>query len=73
MSANEQIKCPNCGTNIDVTNIISHQLEAELQAKFQAQLNTERSKMNELEAKLRDEKMAFEEKKKRENEFTLNY
>ena len=55
MSANEQIKCPNCGTNIDVTNIISHQLEAELQAKFQAQLNTERSKMNELEAKLRDE------------------
>ena len=68
MSTNEQINCPNCGTNIDVTNIISHQLEAELQAKFQAQLNTERSKMNELEAKLRDEKMAFEEKKKRENE-----
>lgn len=68
MSTNEQINCPNCGTNIDVTNIISHQLEAELQAKFQAQLNTERSKMNELEAKLREEKMAFEEKKKRENE-----
>ena len=68
MSTNEQINCPNCGTNIDVTNIISHQLEAELQAKFQAQLNTERSKMNELEAQLRDEKMAFEEKKKRENE-----
>jgi hypothetical protein len=68
MSTNEQINCPNCGTNIDVTNIISHQLEAELQAKFQAKLNTERSKMNELEAKLRDEKMAFEEKKKRENE-----
>jgi hypothetical protein len=64
MSTNEQINCPNCGTNIDVTNIISHQLEA----KFQAKLNTERSKMNELEAKLRDEKMAFEEKKKRENE-----
>ena len=68
MSTNEQINCPNCGTNIDVTNIISHQLEAELQAKFQGKLNTERSKMNELEAKLRDEKMAFEEKKKRENE-----
>lgn len=68
MSTNEQINCPNCGTNIDVTNIISHQLEAEFQAKFQAKLNTERSKMNELEAKLREEKMAFEEKKKRENE-----
>ncbi len=68
MSSNEQIKCPNCGTNIDVTNILSHQLEAELQAKFQAQLQSERSKMNELEEKLRDEKMAFEENKKHEKE-----
>ena len=68
MSSNEQIKCPNCGTNIDVTNILSHQLEAELQAKFHAQLQSERSKMNELEEKLRDEKMAFEENKKHEKE-----
>jgi hypothetical protein len=68
MSANEQIKCPNCGTNIDVTNILSHQLEAEFQAKFQSQLQSEQAKMNELVEKLRDEKMAFEEKKKRENE-----
>lgn len=68
MSANEQIKCPNCGTNIDVTNILSHQLEAEYQAKFQTQLHSEQTKMNELVEKLREEKMAFEEKKKRENE-----
>jgi len=68
MSSNEQIKCPNCGTNIDVTNILSHQLEAELQAKFQAQLQSERSKMNEAVEKLRDEKLAFEENKKREKE-----
>ena len=68
MSSNEQIKCPNCGTNIDVTNILSHQLEAELQAKFQAQLQSERSKMNEYEKKLRDEKLAFEESKKHEKE-----
>jgi len=68
MSNNEQIKCPNCGTNIDVTNILSHQLEAELQAKFQAQLQSERSKMNEAVEKLRDEKLAFEENKKREKE-----
>ena len=68
MSSNEQIKCPNCGTNIDVTNILSHQLEAELQAKFHAQLQSERSKMNELVENLRDEKMAFEENKKHEKE-----
>jgi hypothetical protein len=68
MSANEQIKCPNCGTNIDVTNILSHQLEAEYQAKYQAQIHSEQTKMNELVDKLREEKQAFEEKKKRENE-----
>ena len=68
MSSNEQIKCPNCGTNIDVTNILSHQLEAELQAKFHAQLQSERSKMNELVENLRNEKMAFEENKKHEKE-----
>jgi hypothetical protein len=68
MSSNEQIKCPNCGTNIDVTNILSHQLEAELQAKFHAQLQSERLKMNELVENLRDEKMAFEENKKHEKE-----
>ncbi len=68
MSSNEQIKCPNCGTNIDVTNILSHQLEADLQAQFQAQLQSERSKMNEAVEKLRDEKLAFEENKKREKE-----
>lgn len=68
MSKNEQIKCPNCGTNIDVTNILSHQLEAEYQAKFQEQISQERSKMeNQLEL-LREEKQAFEEKKRRENE-----
>ncbi len=68
MTANEQIKCPNCGTNIDVTNILSHQLEAEYQAKYQAQIHSEQTKMNELVDKLREEKQAFEEKKKRENE-----
>ena len=68
MSANEQIKCPNCGTNIDVTNILSHQLEAEYQAKYQAQIHSEQEKMNALVDKLREEKLAFEEKKKRENE-----
>lgn len=68
MSNNEQIKCPKCGTEIDVTNILSHQLEAELKAKFQEELNSERNKMNAIMDHLRDEKLAFEEKKKRENE-----
>ena len=68
MSANEQIKCPNCGTNIDVANILSHQLEAEYQAKYQAQIQSEQSKMNELVEKLREEKLAFEEIKRREKE-----
>lgn len=68
MSNNEQIKCPNCGTEIDVTNILSHQLEAEFQAKFQEQLAQERTKMESQLDLLREEKLAFEENKKRENE-----
>lgn len=68
MSNNEQIKCPKCGTEIDVTNILSHQLEAELQAKFQEQLAQERHKMDHQLERLREEKLAFEEAKKREKE-----
>jgi hypothetical protein len=68
MSNNEQIKCPKCGTEIDVTNILSHQLEAELQAKFQEQLAQERHKMDDQLERLREEKLAFEEAKKREKE-----
>ncbi|MAC95704.1 MAG: Caldesmon [Flavobacteriales bacterium] len=68
MKEQTQIKCPNCGTSIDVQDILAHQLEDEIKQKYQsklaeAQKNTEKEK-----ARLAQEKADFEEKKKQENE-----
>ena len=42
MKNNTQIKCPNCGTSIDVQDILAHQLENEIQQKYQTQLAEEK-------------------------------
>ena len=43
-----KINCPNCGTSIDVQDIISHQLEEEIKQKYQAQLVEEKKKLSEI-------------------------
>ena len=68
MSTPNQVKCPNCGTDIDVQNILSHQLEDEIKRKYQAELSSEKKRYQGEQEKLRDEKVAFEEKKKQENQ-----
>lgn len=68
MKEQTQIKCPNCGTTIDVQDILAHQLEDEIQQKYQGKL-AEAQKLAESEkAKLAQEKADFETKKKQENE-----
>jgi len=68
MEKNTQIKCPNCSTTIDVQDILAHQLEEQVRAEFNLKLVKEKEKFNKREADLNNEKIAFEEKKKRENE-----
>ena len=68
MSTPNQVECPNCGTDIDVQNILSHQLEDEIKRKYQAELSSEKKRYQGEQEKLRDEKVAFEEKKKQENQ-----
>lgn len=63
-----QISCPNCGTHIDVNDILSHQLEEQLQQKFQKKLEDFQEKYTLKSEALEREKEQFEEKKKRENE-----
>lgn len=63
-----QIHCPNCGTTIDVNDLLSHQLEEQIQQKYQAQLNEQRDVFQKKQDALLVEKEAFEEKKRRENE-----
>lgn len=68
MNNTTQIKCPNCGTSIDVQDILAHQLEAKIKQQYQAQLAEERQKYEQEQTKLQQEREAFEQKKKQENE-----
>ena len=68
MQNNTQIKCPNCGTSIDVQDILSHQLEDEIRQKYQAQLVEEKKKFEVEFENLNKAKQDFEQKKKQENE-----
>lgn len=68
MKNETQIKCPNCGTTIDVQDILSHQLEEEIKQKYQSQIAEEKKKYETEQEKLKQEKLDFEQKKKQENE-----
>lgn len=68
MKNETQIKCPNCGTSIDVQDILAHQLEEEIKQKYQAQIAEEKKKYESGHEKLNEERLEFEKKKKQENE-----
>jgi len=68
MKNNTQIKCPNCGTSIDVQDILAHQLEDEIKQKYQNQLAEEKKKYEDEVESLNKAKELFELKKKQENE-----
>jgi hypothetical protein len=68
MNNSTQIKCPNCGTSIDVQDILAHQLEEEIKKKYLAQGLEEKKKLEALELRLKQEKIDFEAKRTQENE-----
>lgn len=60
------IKCPNCGTQIDIDEIFYHQIEE----KFKQQHLAEQKKLrDEIEAKRKEYKDHFDELKRREEDF----
>ena len=63
-----KINCPNCNAFIDVQDILAHQLEDEIRAKYQNQLLAEKKQFEEKEQALLQQKLEFEAKKKQENE-----
>lgn len=67
MKNKSQIKCPNCGTSIDVQDILSHQLEEEIKQKYQSQIADEKKKYTVEFEGLNKAKEEFEKKKKQEN------
>ncbi len=68
MSDNRQIKCPECGTSIDVQDILAHQLEDELKQKYQSKLSEEKRKIESKEEELRKNKEELEKQKREQNE-----
>ncbi len=68
MSTSTQIKCPNCGTSIDVQDILSHQLEEQIQRKYQEQFAALQQQQKIAQQNFEKEREAFEEKKKKENQ-----
>jgi hypothetical protein len=66
MSNENHIKCPNCGTQIDVNDLLSHQLEEEIRQKYQAQLAEEKQNYQKEKDELNTAKEEFEKQRKQE-------
>lgn len=68
MSEQTSIKCPNCGTSIDVNDILKHQLEDKIRAEYQQKANQYAKDLAAKNEALDNAKAEFEAKKKQENE-----
>ncbi|PKP31975.1 MAG: DUF2130 domain-containing protein [Bacteroidetes bacterium HGW-Bacteroidetes-16] len=68
MQNQSKITCPNCGSLIDVQDALSHQLEEEIKRDYNIRLSKEKEIYEQQSRVLAEEKAAFEEKKKKENE-----
>ncbi len=67
MNQDNRIKCPDCGNEIDVNSILSHQLEEEYKHKYNLQIAEERKKYDFEFSKLAQEKANLEELKKKQD------
>jgi hypothetical protein len=68
MERETKIECPNCGTEINVNEVLSHQLEDDLKKKYAVQLAEEKKKYDSELDLLNAQKEEFEKKKQKENE-----
>ncbi|MBW2560331.1 MAG: DUF2130 domain-containing protein [Deltaproteobacteria bacterium] len=63
-----KIKCPNCGHQIDVNDILYHQVDEELKKKYQDELAAEKNRYQGERDSLSKERVTFEDEKKRQEE-----
>ena len=66
-----KIECPHCGEEIDVNEILYHQLDEELKKKYNSDLASERKKYQEKQESLDEQRESFE-KEKQEQEKTIS-
>lgn len=62
------IKCPNCGSQIDVNDVLKHQLEEKMKSEYQKKYSELQRNLEEKELRIAREKEEFEKKRQRENE-----
>lgn len=63
MTNETKINCPNCGQEIDVNNVIAHQLDEEYKKKYNAQFSAEKKKFQDEFDKLEKQKQEVEKQK----------
>lgn len=63
-----QIKCPNCGHEFDIENVLSKELELKYQQAYSHKLQEYQNGLQAEKARLKEAEQLFEEKKKKENE-----
>ncbi len=68
MAQQASILCPNCGTNVDVNDILKHQIEDTLRKEFQQKLSQQQQEFQSKADALEKAREEFETKKKKENE-----
>jgi hypothetical protein len=68
MERETKIECPNCGAEININEILYHQLEDDFKKRFTAQLAEEKKKYDSELELLNLQKEDFEKKKQKENE-----
>ena len=71
MSDQTSIKCPKCGTSIDVNDILKHQLEDNIRLEYQEKAAKQENEIAVKNEQFEKDKAAFEAKKKQENELFL--
>ncbi|GBE00368.1 hypothetical protein BMS3Abin07_02419 [bacterium BMS3Abin07] len=63
-----KINCPNCGEEIDVNDILYHQVSQQLKKQYNDELTKEKAKYEAESLKLAEEKKKLEEEKKKQKE-----
>ena len=62
------ITCPNCGTEIDVNDILYHQVDEHLKKKYQDELQREKKVLQSQTSELEQQRKDLEEEKRKQSE-----
>ena len=62
------IECPNCGEEIDVNDILYHQLDEQLKKQYKGQLAKEKEKYDNQASKLKEDRIKLEAEKSKQLE-----